>query len=257
MIIDPNSPAAEQPLLAHLLELRSRVLKALLGVIIILLPLAIFAKPLFGIFAEPLVNLMPAGTSMIATKVISPFLTPLKLSAICALLVAMPWVLYQIFGFIAPGLYKHERRLVVPLLASSTLLFYAGVAFAYFFALPMVFKFTLSAAPAGVTVATDIGDYLDFMLTMFVAFGFAFETPVAVVLLVWSGMVTTAKLKEARGYVLVGVFVVAAVITPPDVFSQIMVAIPSYLLFELGLIWAKWVEKSRNARIASGELPQR
>lgn len=244
-----EGPAASQPLLAHLLELRSRFLRALAGILIVLLPLAVYAKQLFGFFAEPLVRLMPAGTTMIATKVISPFLTPLKLAAICAVILAMPWVLYQVWAFVAPGLYKHERRLTVPLLISSTLLFYAGIAFAYFVTLPIVFKFVLSSAPAGITVATDIGDYLDFMLTMFVAFGAAFETPVAIVLLVWTGFVTTTKLKQSRGYVLVAITVVAAIITPPDVFSQVLVAVPTYLLFELGLLWAGFVEKSRNKRL--------
>jgi len=240
---DPLGP--EQPLLHHLLELRTRFLHALIGVIVVLIPLAAFAKQLYGIFARPLVQLLPAGTSMIATKVVSPFLTPLKLSAFAALFIAMPWVLFQIWGFVAPGLYKNERRLMVPLLVSSTLLFYAGIAFAYFITLPIVFKFTLSAAPEGVVVATDIGDYLDFMMTMFVAFGVAFETPVAVVLLVITGFVTTAQLKEGRGYVLVGVFVVAAIITPPDVFSQLLVAIPSYLLYEFGILWAGFIERGR------------
>lgn len=240
-----NPLGAEQPLLAHLLELRTRFLRALIGVVVVLLPLAVFAKQLYGVFARPLVQLLPPGTSMIATKVVSPFLTPLKLSAFAALFIAMPWVLYQIWGFVAPGLYKNERKLMAPLLVSSTLLFYAGIAFAYFVTLPIVFKFTLSAAPEGVVVATDIGDYLDFMMTMFIAFGVAFETPIAVVLLVITGFVTTAQLKEARGYVLVGVFVVAAIITPPDVFSQLLVAIPSYLLYEMGLLWAGFIERGR------------
>ncbi len=240
-----NPLGPEQPLLQHLLELRTRFLRALIGVIVILLPLAVFSRQLYGIFARPLVQLLPAGTSMIATKVVSPFLTPLKLSAFAALFLAMPWVLYQIWGFVAPGLYKNERRLMVPLLVSSTLLFYAGIAFAYFVTLPIVFRFTLAAAPEGVVVATDIGDYLDFMMTMFIAFGAAFETPVAVVLLVITGFVTTAQLKEARGYVLVGVFVVAAIITPPDVFSQLLVAIPSYLLYEVGIFWAGFIERGR------------
>lgn len=253
MASDPARDGAlgpEQPLLQHLLELRTRFLRALIGVVVVLIPLAVFAKPLYGIFARPLVQLLPPGTSMIATKVVSPFLTPLKLSAFVALFVAMPWVLYQIWGFIAPGLYKNERRLMAPLLISSTLLFYAGIAFAYFVTLPIVFRFTLSAAPEGVIVATDIGDYLDFMMTMFIAFGAAFETPVAVVLLVITGFVTTAQLKEARGYVLVGVFVVAAIITPPDVFSQLLVAIPSYLLYEAGLFWSGFIERARQAKAA-------
>ena len=241
-----NLLGPEQPLLAHLLELRTRFLRALLGVIVILLPLAVFAKQLYSVFARPLVELLPPGTSMIATKVVSPFLIPLKLSAFMALFIAMPWVLFQVWAFVAPGLYKNERRLVVPLLVSSTLLFYSGIAFAYFVTLPIVFKFTLSAAPAGVVVATDIGDYLDFMMTMFIAFGVAFETPIAVVLLVITGFVSTAQLKEARGYVLVGVFVVAAIITPPDVFSQLLVAIPSYLLYEVGLFWAGFIERGRS-----------
>lgn len=241
----------EQPLLHHLLELRTRFLNAMYGVLAVFLPMAIFAKDLYGFFAKPLVQLLPAGTSMIATKVISPFLTPLKLSAFAALFLAMPWVLYQAWGFVAPGLYRSERKLLAPLLVSSTLLFYAGIAFAYFVTLPVVFRFTLAAAPAGVTVATDIGDYLDFMLTMFIAFGVAFETPVAVVLLVVTGFVRTAQLKEARGYVLVGVFVVAAIITPPDVFSQLLVAIPSYLLYEAGLLWASVLERGRDRSAAS------
>lgn len=242
---DDRLPGGEQPLLQHLLELRSRFLRAMVGVIVVFIPLAIFAKPLYGFFARPLVQLLPVGTSMIATKVISPFLTPLKLSAFAALILSMPWVLYQVWGFVAPGLYKREQRLMAPLLFSSTVLFYAGIAFAYYVTLPVVFRFTLAAAPEGVTVATDIGDYLDFMMTMFVAFGVAFETPVAVVLLVVTGFVTTAQLKEGRGYVLVGVFVIAAVITPPDVFSQLLVAIPSYLLYELGLLWAGVIERGR------------
>ncbi len=245
-----DSPGTEQPLLQHLLELRTRFLSALIGVVVLMVPLALFAKPLYSLLARPLVELLPAGTSMIATKVVSPFLTPLKLSAFAALFLAMPWVLFQVWAFVAPGLYKNERRLVVPLLISSTLLFYAGIAFAYFVTLPIVFKFTLSSAPEGVVVATDIGDYLDFMMTMFIAFGAAFETPVAVVLLVMTGFVKTAQLKEGRGYVLVGVFIVAAVITPPDVFSQLLVAIPSYLLYEVGLFWAGFIERARDAKAA-------
>jgi sec-independent protein translocase protein TatC len=249
----PDSPAeTEQPLLAHLLELRSRFIRALLGVLVLLVPMAVFAKPIYAWFAKPLVRLMPEGTTMIATKVVSPFLIPLKLSAFLALFLAMPWVLYQIWAFVAPGLYKHERRLIVPLLASSTLLFYAGIAFAYFVTLPVVFKFVIGAAPEGIKVATDISDYLDFMMTMFVAFGVAFETPVAVVLLVWTGFVSTARLKESRGYVLVAVFFIAAIITPPDVFSQVMVAIPSYLLYELGLLWAGFVERDKARRTRAG-----
>lgn len=244
-ILDPNAAGAEQPLLQHLLELRSRFLHALVGVLVLLVPLAIFSRELYAFFARPLVKLLPAGATMIATEVASPFLAPFKLSALVALVLAMPWVLYQIWGFVAPGLYKHERRLIAPLLASSTLLFYCGIAFAYYITLPTVFHFFVGIAPEGVTVATDIGKYLDFIITIFIAFGLAFETPVAVVLLVWTGFVSVAQLREARGYVLVGVFVVAAIITPPDVFSQILVAVPSYLLFEVGILWASWMSRMR------------
>lgn len=244
-IIDPNAPGAEQPLLQHLLELRTRFLHAMAGVLVLLFPMIFFAREIYAFFAAPLMKLLPAGATMIATEVASPFLTPFKLAALLAIVLAMPWILYQVWGFVAPGLYKHERRLMVPLLASSTLLFYAGIAFAYYITLPVVFHFFIGVAPEGVEVATDIGKYLDFILTIFIAFGVAFETPVAVVLLVWTGFVSVAQLKEARGYVLVGAFVVAAVITPPDVFSQILVAVPSYLLFELGILWAGWIGRQR------------
>ena len=235
-----NEPAgAEQPLIAHLLELRSRLLKALLGVGLAFLPLAIFGQDLYALAAAPLIDLLPAGSTMIATEVASPFLAPIKLAAVGALVLAMPWVLYQVWAFVAPGLYRTEQRLVAPLLASSTLLFYAGIAFAYFAVLPFVFRFTIAFAPEGVAVMTDITKYLDFVLALFVVFGFVFETPVAIVLLVWSGFVTPASLAAKREYVLVGVFVVAAVLTPPDVVSQILMAVPTYLLFELGIVAAR------------------
>ncbi|MEK6806274.1 MAG: twin-arginine translocase subunit TatC [Pseudomonadota bacterium] len=231
---------AEQPLIAHLLELRNRLVRALLGIALCLIPLAIFSKELYEVFAAPLLALMPAGTSMIATEVVSPFLTPLKLSAAVSVFIAMPWVLYQIWAFVAPGLYQNERRFAVPLLASSTLLFYAGIAFAYCLVLPTVFKFTIGFAPEGVAVMTDIGKYLDFALGLFFAFGVAFETPVAIVLLVRTGFVTPAKLASVRDYVFVGAFVVGAIFTPPDVVSQFMLAIPVYLLYELGILAARW-----------------
>ena len=246
-IIDPNAPGAEQPLLAHLLELRTRFLNALYGVLLLLLPMVFFARDIYAFFAAPLNKLLPEGATMIATEVASPFLIPFKLVAILSIVLAMPWILYQVWGFVAPGLYKHERKLIAPLLASSTLLFYAGVAFAYYITLPAVFHFMIGVAPAGVQVATDIGKYLDFILTIFIAFGVAFETPVAVVLLVWTGFVSVAQLRESRGYVLVGIFVVAAIITPPDVASQVLVAVPSYLLFELGILWAGWIGRQRAA----------
>ncbi|MBI2382478.1 MAG: twin-arginine translocase subunit TatC [Gammaproteobacteria bacterium] len=234
-------PGGEQPLLAHLLELRSRLLKSLVGIALCFLPLAYFARDLYSLLAAPLLSLMPEGSSMIATEVATPFITPFKLAAVLAFVGALPWVLYQIWAFVAPGLYQNERRLVVPLLASSTLLFYLGVAFAYLLVLPTVFKFLIGVAPEGVTVMTDISKYLDFILTIFVAFGLAFETPVAIVLLVRTGFVTPAQLRAQREYVLVGAFVVGAIFTPPDVLSQILLAVPVYLLYELGIVAARWM----------------
>ncbi len=236
---------AEQPLIAHLLELRSRLINALAGFVVVLLPLAFYSKRIYAWVAAPLVKLMPAGSSMIATEVASPFLTPLKLAAVVAFALAMPWILYQVWAFVAPGLYKQERRLVVPLLFSSTALFYLGVALAYFVVLPTVFGFLIRIAPEGVSVMTDINKYLDFVLGLFLAFGLVFETPVAIVLLVWSGFVTPATLTKRRDYVFVGVFVVAAVLTPPDIGSQVMLAIPMYLLYELGILAARWLVPAR------------
>ncbi len=236
---ETDSPQQEQPLIAHLLELRDRLLKIVWGVLLAFLPLMVFAKEIYAWLAQPLLRMLPEGTSMIATEVASPFFTPIKLAALVAFVVAMPWVLYQVWAFVAPGLYKNERRLVVPLLASSTLLFYAGIAFAYFLVLPTVFKFIIGVAPEGVAVMTDIAKYLDFVLALFLAFGFAFETPVALVLMVKTGFVTPARLCEVREYVLVGAFVVGAIFTPPDIVSQIMLAIPVYLLYELGIVAAR------------------
>lgn len=231
----------EQPLMTHLLELRDRVLKILWGVAICFAPLAYFSKHVYALAAEPLLKLMPPGTSMIATEVASPFFAPLKLAGILAVALSMPWTLFQVWAFVAPGLYKSERRLVTPLLMSSTLLFYAGMAMAFFLVLPTVFKFLISVAPEGVAVMTDINKYLNFVLAIFLAFGLAFETPVAIVLLVKTGFVTPQQLRESRGYVLVGCFVVAAVLTPPDVVSQFLLAVPTYILFELGILAGAWM----------------
>lgn len=231
----------EQPLLSHLLELRDHVLKILYGIALAFFPLAYFSKEIYAWTAEPLMRLMPPGTSMIATEVASPFFAPLKLSGVFAVAASMPWTLMQIWSFIAPGLYKSERRLVAPLLFSSTLLFYCGMAMAYFLVLPTVFRFLIGVAPEGVAVMTDINKYLSFVLAIFLAFGLAFETPVAIVLLVRTGFVTPAKLRENRGYVLVGCFVAAAVMTPPDVLSQLLLAVPTYVLYEIGIIAAVWM----------------
>lgn len=228
----------EQPLIAHLLELRDRLLRIVLGVVLCIVPMVPFAQDIFATLATPLLASMPEGTSMIATEVASPFLTPFKLTLLLAIVVSMPWSLYQIWAFVAPGLYQHERRFAMPLVASSTLLFYTGMAFAYFVVFPLIFGFFVAAAPEGVAVMTDIGRYLDFVITMFLAFGAAFEVPVAIVLMVRMGFTTPGALREKRAYVLVGAFAVGMVLTPPDMFSQTLLALPVYALYELGIIAA-------------------
>ena len=231
----------EQPLIAHLLELRSRLLRSIVGVLVLALPLMVFGQELYTLTAAPLMQFLPPGSSMIATEVASPFFAPIKLAFVVALVLAMPWVLYQAWAFVAPGLYHSEQRFVVPLLVSSTLLFYAGIAFAYFGVLPLVFKFLVGMAPAGVAVMTDINHYLSFVLGMFVVFGVAFETPVAIVLLVKAGFVTPAKLASIREYVFLGAFIVGAILTPPDVLSQTLLALSIYLLYELGIVASRWL----------------
>lgn len=237
----------EQTLVEHLVELRARLLRALLGVLLLLVVLLPFANRLYAVLAQPLLQKLPGGGQMIAIDPISPFFTPLKLVLVLALVLAAPWILYQLWAFVAPGLYRHERRLALPLLVSSTVLFYVGCAFAYFVALPMVFAFTTAIAPEGVAISTDIARYLDFVLVMFLAFGIAFEVPVATVIVVLLGWVRTDQLREARPYVVVGAFVIAAIVTPPDVISQLLLAIPMCLLFELGL----WVSARLEARDAT------
>lgn len=231
----------ELPFLAHLIELRERLLKAVAAVGILFLAGVPFANRVYAELAQPLLDKMPAGTKMIAIEVASPFLTPLKLTFFAALVVAMPFVLYQAWAFVAPGLYRHEKRLAVPLLVSAVALFYSGCAFAYFLVLPAVFGFLQAVAPAGVAVMTDISQYLDFVLVLFLAFGLCFEVPVAVVILVLLGWVTPAQLREARSYVIVGAFIVAAVLTPPDIVSQLLLAIPMCVLYEIGILAARWL----------------
>lgn len=231
----------EQPLVEHLLELRTRLLRAVLGVLLVFALLAPFANPLFTWLSGPLMAHLPEGGSLIATEVAAPFLTPFKLTLMLALALALPWVLFQLWAFVAPGLYASERRLVVPLLASSTLLFYLGMAFAYFVVFPLVFGFFVASAPAGVSVMTDISRYLDFVLAMFVAFGLAFEVPVAIILLVWAGFVTPRRLASYRAYVVVAAFAIGMLLTPPDVISQTLLAVPVYLLYELGIWLARWL----------------
>ncbi|HSG89855.1 MAG TPA: twin-arginine translocase subunit TatC [Pseudomonadales bacterium] len=245
---DPDSgvDAEAQPLLAHLAELRSRLLRAVLAVLVVFFPLFYVANDLYTFVAEPMRAAMPAGATMIATEVASPFLTPFKLALVSAFFIAIPYVLHQIWAFVSPGLYRHEKRLAIPLLVSSVILFYTGMAFAYFVVFPLVFAFLTSVGPEDVAIATDINAYLDFVLKLFFAFGFAFEIPVATLLAVWTGMADVASLKAKRAYVIVGCFVVGMLLTPPDVISQMLLAIPMWLLYEVGILFAHLVEKRKD-----------
>ena len=237
-----DSVAREQSFLSHLVELRARLLRAVLAVLGVFVCLIPFANRLYALLAAPLLEKLPQGTKMVAIDVASPFFVPVKLAFFAALMLAMPVVLYQVWAFVAPGLYRHEQKLARPLLVSATVLFYAGCAFAYFLVLPVVFGFLTGVAPAGVDTSTDIGRYLEFVLVIVLAFGFSVEVPVAVVILVALGWVTVPQLKAARSYVIVAAFIVAAAITPPDVISQLMLAIPMCLLYELGLIAARGIK---------------
>jgi sec-independent protein translocase protein TatC len=232
-------PQTEGTLLSHLLELRSRLLKIAIAVLVLFVCLAPFSENLFRLVALPLMEKLPEGATMIATQVASPFLTPFKLTFLLALFLAIPVILYQIWAFVAPGLYQQEKRFVLPLLASSIMLFYMGVAFAYYLVFPLMFSFFTAVAPVGVTVMTDISSYLDFVLTLFFAFGIAFEVPVATVLLVRAGIVTPSDLTEKRPYVFLGCFVVGMLLTPPDVISQTLLALPVYCLYEIGIVMAR------------------
>jgi sec-independent protein translocase protein TatC len=227
---EPNS------LIAHLIELRGRVLKAVVSVFVVFLCLVSFAQDLYHWLATPLLDTLPENAQMIATDVASPFFAPFKLTMVLSFFIAIPVVLYQIWGFVAPGLYKNEKRLVAPLLFSSTLLFYLGMAFAYYVVFPLAFSFFTSVAPEGVVINTDISSYLNFVLKIFFAFGLAFEIPVAVVLMCWTGFTTPDALRAKRPYVIVGVFVVGMLLTPPDIISQTLLAIPMWILFEFGIV---------------------
>jgi len=236
---DPDAEreeGGEQSFISHLIELRARLLKAVAAILLVLVALLPFANRLYHFIAQPLLERLPADAKMVAIDVASPFFTPLRLAFFLALFIAMPVVLYQLWRFVAPGLYRHEKRLAMPLLLSSVALFYSGCAFAYYFVLPNVFRFLLGITPEGVSMTTDIGRYLDFVLTLFLAFGLCFEIPIAVVIIASLGWVTTAQLSTNRPYVIFGVFVVAAIVAPPDVVSMIMLAIPMCLLYELGVI---------------------
>jgi sec-independent protein translocase protein TatC len=237
--------------ISHLIELRDRLLKSVIAWVVLFVCLFPFANDLYSILAQPMLQKLPHGGQMIATEVVTPFFVPIKVAMMTAFLGALPVILYQIWAFIAPGLYAHERKLIVPLVAASLILFVCGMAFAYFLVFPVVFGFIIGIAPAGVAVMTDIGKYLDFVITMFLAFGITFEVPIVVITLAMTGMVEVEKFKEARPYVIVGAFVVGAIFTPPDVVSQVMLAVPLWLLYEAGVIVAGWVVK--NKAVASDE----
>ncbi|HZW24590.1 MAG TPA: twin-arginine translocase subunit TatC [Gallionella sp.] len=236
--------STSETLIAHLLELRSRLLHSVAALLLVFLCLFPWAADLYTLLAQPLLEKLPKGGQMIATGVTTPFFVPVKVAMMAAFLIALPYILWQMWRFVAPGLYAHEKRLVWPLVFASTLLFFAGMAFAYFAVFPVVFGFITGVAPQGVAVMTDIDEYLGFVLGMFLAFGITFQVPVAVVVLVRMGMVTVEKLREIRSYVVVGAFVVGAIFTPPDVVSQFMLAIPLWLLYEAGIVVASWTRMS-------------
>lgn len=242
--------------LGHLVELRNRLLKGVLAVLVLFLALFPFRNELFTALADPLSRHMPAGSTMIAVQVASPFFIPLKLTALTAVFIAIPFLLYQLWAFVAPGLYKHERKLVAPLVFSSTILFYLGAAFAYFVVFPVVFGFLSTAGPHDVNFAPDIGEYLSFVTSLFFAFGFVFEVPVAIVLLVIVGVVTPEKLAGFRRYAILIAFIIAAILTPPDVLSQFMMALPIIMLYEFGLLVSRFVYKAKLARAAEVEAEE-
>ena len=244
-MVEPDS------FMSHLIELRDRLLRCVLALLLVFICLFPWARDLYALLAQPMIASMPAGGRLIATEVTAPFFVPVKVTMMAALVIALPYLLYQIWAFVAPGLYAHEKKLVVPLIITSTLLFLCGMAFAYFLVFPVVFAFIIKVAPEGVAVMTDIGKYLDFVLTLFLAFGVTFEVPVAVVILVRMGMVSVAKLREIRPYVIVGAFVIGAIFTPPDVVSQVMLAVPLWVLYELGIFVAQWVVKPAAAETTS------
>lgn len=233
----------QETFIAHLVELRDRLIRALLAIVIVFVCLMPWAGSIYDILAKPMMDTLPAGTNMIATGVVTPFFVPVKVTMMVAFVLALPWVLYQAWAFIAPGLYAHEKRLALPLVLGSTLLFLIGMAFCYFFVFGTVFKFIAEFAPKSIVPAPDIEQYLSFVMSMFIAFGLTFEVPVAVIVLVKAGIVSIEKLREARPYVIVGAFVIAAIITPPDVISQFMLAVPMCLLYELGILIARMMAK--------------
>ena len=238
-----QTAAHEQGLVGHLVELRNRLLRIVVAVLLVFIVLAPFANYLYSVLAQPLLETMPEGTSMIATEVAAPFLTPFKFTFVLAVFISMPVVLYQVWAFVAPGLYANEKRMVMPLMIASTALFYAGILFAYYVVFPLIFAFLVAVAPEGVAVMTDISKYLEFVLKLFFAFGVAFEVPVATILLVWAGVVTPDELARKRPYVIVGAFVIGMLLTPPDIISQTLLALPMWLLFEIGVLLSRHLIK--------------
>jgi len=248
---NPEAPGQEQPFVAHLVELRDRLMHMLVAVLVVFLVLFPFANDIYIYVAAPLMAQLPEGTSMIATQVASPFLTPFKLALVSAVFLSIPYLLFQLWSFVAPGLYNHEKQLAIPLLLSSILLFYLGMVFAYYAVFPLVFAFLTGTAPEGVAVMTDISHYLDFVLTLFFAFGIAFEIPIATILLVAAGITTPEDLARKRPYLIVGVFVVGMLLTPPDVISQTLLALPMWILFELGVFASRFFQQRRKASEAA------
>lgn len=235
------------PLVAHLTELRDRLLRALLAVLLVFICLFPFANEIYSFVSQPLRALLPEGATMIATEVASPFLTPFKLTLVAAIFIAIPYLLYQLWSFIAPGMYRHEKRLAIPLLASSVLLFYAGAAFAYYVVFPLIFGFFTSVGPEDIAIMTDINSYLNFVLKLFFAFGIAFEIPIAAVILIWAGITTPEDLVKKRPYIIVGCFVFGMLLTPPDIISQALLAVPMWILFEIGVFFGRFIQRRGSA----------
>lgn len=242
----------QAPFLSHLVELRERLLRALLAVVLVMLCLFPFAQQLYTTLARPLIAKLPEGSSMVAVEVASPFLVPFKLTLLLAVVITVPYVLYQIWGFVAPGLYQNERKLALPILLASILLFYTGMAFAYIVVFPLVFGFFTSVAPEGVEVMTDINHYLSFVTTLFIAFGIAFEVPIATFVMVATGLTTPEQLRKARPYVIVAAFVIGMLLTPPDIISQVLLALPMWLLYELGIIFSRSFMRRRASEQSTG-----
>ena len=232
---------------SHLIELRNRLIKIVVGMLLVFLGLFPFANKVYALLAAPMLDKLPEGTQMIATAVVTPFFVPMKVAMMAAFVIALPHTLYQLWMFVAPGLYAHEKKMMLPAIAISSLLFLCGMAFAYFLVFPIVFAFIVGSAPEGVAVMTDIAEYLDFVMTLFLAFGFAFEVPIAVVLMAHFGWVTVTQLKEARSYVIVGAFILAAIFTPPDIISQFMLAIPLWMLYEAGILFVQVAQRKQNS----------